>query len=458
MGQDYKLMNQTISDIFVNNILNFSSQVFPDDGISHAKKCFLDYIGVTLAGAKEYRKEEISLLDSKMSFGGESTVIGHKVKAPLIIAALINGISSHAVELDDGQRFGHIHPGAPIISALLPVAEAYNLSMNDLYIGILTGYETVLRLASSVQPSHKLKGFHATGPCGTIGAAMGIAAMLKFDFSQFKSTLSAACTSASGILEMIEGNTQYMPYNSGKAASNGIVSAAAGKARFKYPADPLGGERGFLKCFSSDANVDILVDFTGQPYYQTNYFKLYAACGHCHSGIDAALELKNRNLFSIEDVKHIEVETYKMALRGHDHNVIDGVNSAKMSIPYSVAVALLKGSAFIDDYNELVIKDPTILDLSSKINVTENSFFSKQAPQKRIAMVKVFTNNDCFSVQIDYPKGQPENPLSLKDIEGKYYSLCEFAGLSESKAKRVANVVLYNNCSYPIRDLLKELC
>lgn len=449
-------MNQNLTDIFIDNLIQFSQRSFVSEDLLHAKKCVLDYLGVTLAGAKEYRKEERLLMDTRIE-GGEGTVIGQTEKASSSIAALINGISSHAVELDDGQRFGNIHPGAPVISALLAVGEAYDLCVKDLWIGVLTGYECVLRLACSIQPSHKLKGFHATGPCGTIGAAIGVAAMLKFNRTQYKSALSTACTSASGILEMIEGDTQLMPYNAGKAAMSGVISAAVGKAGFKYPADALGGNRGFLKCFSSDAKTDLLTDFSGTPYFNTNYFKLYAACGHCHSGIDAALRLRNRELFSIKDVEHIEVETYKLAIQGHDHNVIDGVNSAKMSIPYSVAVAMIKGSAGIDDYNENAIKDREVIDLASKVTVRENKDITNQAPKKRISVVNVYTKDNLFTERVDFPKGQPENPLSMEDIEDKFYTMCNYASFPVKKAKQVVDMILQEKKTFMIQDIMQLL-
>lgn len=449
-------MKKNITDSFLDNLIAFSERQFSDEEILHAKKCVLDYIGVTLAGAKEYKKEELSLLKTEIG-GGNSTIIGCKEKVSTPVAALINGISSHAVELDDGQRFGNIHPGAPVVSALLTVGEAYNVNLRDLWIGVLVGYECVLRLACAIQPNHKLKGFHATGPCGTIGAAMGIAAMLKYNRNQYKSALSTACTSASGILEMIEGDTQLMPYNAGKAAMSGVVSASIGKAGFKCPDDALGGGRGFLNCFAQEPKVDMLVDFSGKDFYLSNYFKLYAACGHCHAGIDAALKLRCQSLFAINDIDHIEVETYKLALKGHDHNIIDGVNSAKMSIPYSVAVAMIKGEAGINEYTEKAIQNKAVIDLTSKTTVKENEEITKQAPQKRIALVHVYSKGHVFTEKVDYPKGQPENPLSICEIESKYFSMCEYAKYPIDKAKVVGHIVTQGDDNYSVRELMNLL-
>lgn len=443
-----------LTDKFVENLYNFSKRDFTKEEEIHAKKCLLDYLGVTVAGAKAYHEVESTLLGTCLAEGGNSIVIGHPKKSSVPVAALINGISAHAVELDDGQRFGNVHPGAPVISALLSVAEHDCLSISSIWKGLLTGYECTLRLACSIQPSHKLKGFHATGPCGTVGATMAIAAMLNYSKEQFKAALSVACTSASGILEMIEGDTQLMPYNSGKAASNAVVAAFVGLSNFKYPEDALGGKRGFLNCFSDHPSLDILTDFSDKTYCTTNYFKIYAACGHCHASIDAALNLRKEHNFSVDEIESVDIQTYQLALRGHDHNVIDGVNSARMSIPYSTAVALVHGSADIEDFDEHTIGNQQLLQLTSKITVRENVELTKQAPAKRIAIVSVHTNKDDFTETITFPKGQPENPLSLDDIESKFRKYTAWGGMTKDAIDRVFSMIIQSDKEHNVKELM----
>ena len=445
-----------LSDQFINNVYAFSHLDYTNELLIHARKCLLDYLAATLAGAREYHYVEDSFLNTPISEGNVSTVIRHNCKSSPVVAALINGVSSHAVELDDGQRFGNIHPGAPVISAILAVGEAYHLRLNDIWRGLLTGYESTLRLACSIQPGHKLKGFHATGPCGTIGATMGIAAMMGFSKEQFKAAMSAACTSASGILEMIEGDTQMMPYNAGKAASNAVVSAIVGYSGFKTPEDALGGKRGFLHCFADEVKYELLTNFEDGFYCTTNYFKPYAACGHCHASIEAALRLRRKMIIPIEQIKRIDIQTYKLALKGHDHTVINGVNSARMSIPYSAAVALVNGSAGVDDFSEEAIKDKGILDLVSRISVCENEELSRQAPAKRMAIMTVYTDDEVISETVEYPKGQPENPMSIEDILNKFYECGRSAGVTEPSIKRISELILEGD-DLPISDLMKYI-
>lgn len=124
-----------ITDQFIDGLYAMTQQELPEKLKEHAKKCLLDYLGVTIAGAKEYKKVEDALMSSKIAKGDTATIIGRGEKSSIETAALVNGISAHAVELDDGHRVGMVHLGAPVISALLAVAEAENLGLQDLLGG-----------------------------------------------------------------------------------------------------------------------------------------------------------------------------------------------------------------------------------------------------------------------------------------------------------------------------------
>lgn len=395
-----------------------------------ARQCLLDYFGVSVAGSVLVRDKIQTVLESQSMIDG-CHVLGFRTTAPVSIAAALNGLSSHIIELDDGHRIGMLHLGAPVISALLAVAEKENFSTNDLLNGIVVGYEVAIRLACAIQPGSKLRGYHATGTCGTVGSAMGIATALHFDFDQIKSTFSAATTSAAGLLEMIEGDTELKPYNAGRAAMDGVVAAYIGRARFKAPEDALGGKRGFLKVMTDEPKLDYLTDFSGEKYMiEGVYMKPYAACRHCHPSIEAALHLRTRDGFNIHDVESIHVDTYKLAVAGHDHTEIKGVNSAKMSIPYSLSVALCTGRAGLDEFTDAFINDPEIQDIANKVTVSDTEELTALCPQKRVAIIRVKTLTGEFVERVDYPKGEPENPLSREELEDKFRGLAMYSGLT----------------------------
>ncbi len=432
---------QNFTNIFISGIFQMSDIVFPKHILDKAKACLLDYIGVTLSGSALLKDKEQNLLNFCGSRKG-CHVIGTSLMAPDTIAALINGINSHYIELDDGHRIGMLHLGAPIISALLPVAEKEGIPTKDFLYGIIIGYEVAIRLACCVQPECKLKGFHATGTCGTIGAAMGIAAALHYDLDQMKSTFSTSITSAAGLLEMIEGDTELKPYNAGRAAMDGVTAAYIGRVRFKYPEDALGGKRGFLKVMTSNPKYDYITNFDSiKLIIESIYMKPYAACRHCHPSIEAALQIRQQTGFRIDEVESIDVQTYKLAVDGHNHAEIKGSNSAKMSIPYSLAVALCKGKAGLKEYTEDCITNKEILSIASKVTITDNEELSALCPQKRVAMVTVKTKNKSFSSRIEYPKGEPENPLTREELVEKFRGLAMYGGLTSMECDEVIQEV-----------------
>ena len=450
-------MQENITDVFIENIKDFQTDSFPERIINTAKMCMLDYFGCTLAGTRFYGNQMNHFLKGFPEKGTCSLIGGFGQRATLQTAALLNGISAHAIELDDGHRIGMLHLAAPIISALLAVAEKERIHTNDFLRGIVVGYEVAIRLACCVQPDCKLKGYHATGTCGTLGAAMGIATALHFDKEQMKSSLSAAITSAAGVLEMIEGDTELKPYNAGRAAMDGVTAAYIGKARFKAPEDALGGKRGFLKVMANEPKLRYLTDFDDDKLMiETIYMKPYAACRHCHPSIEAALNIRKMKGFQLEEVEDIHVDTYKLAVAGHDHVNIAGVNSAKMSIPYSLAVSLYTGKGGLDEFTETYIGNPEVQAITNKVTVSDKDELTALCPQKRIAEVTVKTTQGIFKKRVDYPKGEPENPLFQQELEDKFCGLAMYGGLTSDECDKVISEI--NKSDFDLIKILKIVC
>ncbi len=443
-------------DQFVDGIYEISQQDFSPYVYSEAKKCLLDYLGVTFAGAYEIKTQSQVALRN-FNEHGKIPVIGLCEKSSLQNAILFNGIHSHVIELDDGHRVAMLHPGAPVFSALIPVAFKHNISGSGFLKGVIMGYEASVRLASAMQPSMKEKGFHGTGIAGAVGVAVAIANSLNFTKAQLKNAISAATTSASGILKIIKDISEFKPYNVGNAAQSGYTAAMLALSGFKGPYDTFGGKHGFLSIFSDNIKSEHLTfRNTDKLSINTIYRKPYAACRHCHAPIEAALNIKQNHNINTDNIREIEVRTYNLAVSGHDHNEIAGMNSAKMSIPYSVAVALIRSKAGINEFKEETINDNNILSLAKKIIVNADDELSKLTPAKRSAILNISTeNNDLYSERVDYPKGEPENPLTDKELEDKFISLALFSGKTTMEIQNIISIV--SNLETDFHKLLEYL-
>ena len=412
-----------LTDIFLDCLFRRAEAITPS-AWQKARDCLADYLAVTVAGARAARSvwsKYLTRIDS-----GKAPLLGYGVRTDGRIACLVNGFNAHCLELDDGQRYAMIHLGASIMSALLAASVENDLSTDDFLRGAVMGYEAACRLAIAIQPGHKKRGFHTAGTCGTVGSAVAVAFALKMSPAQLKTVVSAAAGSAAGMLELQEQRSQLKPYNLGRAAMDGLVAAYMGFTAAEGPEDVLGGARGFFRLFTDEGRADRLVQ--DSPFFEIEriYVKPYAACRHCHAAIEAALALRGR--LPLKEIAGMEVRTYGLAIRGHDHIEISGSASAKLSIPYSVAAALVLGGVGVGAFEEDALCNEEILVLARKVKVIEAVRPDGLPADARFATVVVRgKDGEEFSHRVDYAKGDAENPLTREELQGKISSLLKGA-------------------------------
>lgn len=429
---------ENISIQFVDKIYRLSRLPFPKKIIEKARECFVDYLSVTIGGCKTYINLNRKFVEENKVFG-ECHIIGFGQTVDLRTAVMINAFNAHFLELDDSHRIAMTHLGAPIFSALLGVAEVYGNTLDELLHAVVVGYEAAIRLANTIQPSHKKRGFHVSGTCCAVGCALGIASMLDYTKDEMINVMSAAATSAAGLLGVISGKSEQKPYNIANASITGVNAALYGKY-FKGAEDILCDSRGFFRALSDNYNTDKLFEegYAIEGIYQ----KLYAACRHCHAPMEAMLKLKANENFHSDEIIEIEVKTYDLAINGHNHTLISGVSSAKQSIPYGVAVACINQDCGIKAFTNDSIGNEEVLKLIQKIKVIEDTKLTALVPRKRAAIVTVFLKNGKeYTQRVDYPKGEPENPITQTEMTEKFYTLIKSAGIDSTVGTRILEFV-----------------
>lgn len=421
-----------ITEAFIDGLIAKANEI-PLSVTDQAKKCLLDYLGILIGGRKFIRDVHPELFDAF-----EDAAPYH---------ALVNGFCAHALELDDGHRHGMIHLGASIVTAVLEATKGKEVPYGKILCGIVMGYEAAVRCARSIQPGHKMRGYHVSGTCGTIGSAMGVAYVYGFNKAQLKSTLACAVSSAAGVLEIQEEASEMKPYNVGRAAMDGLVAAQMGRLAMPGPDDVLGGKRGFLAALTDTLNPEYLTNISNEDYViEGIYQKVHAACRHCHPAIDATLDMRKDLRLQPEQIERIEVHTYKLAVGSHDHTDIRGISSAKLSTPFSVSLAIVKGSAGYADYNEENLNDYWIKKLIQKVEVVEDEKLTEQSPAVRGARVTIYLKNGVeYEAQCLYPKGEPENPLTQEELQNKFRGLAMYGGLSLAEGDEVISEIKKDN-------------
>ncbi len=425
----------------------------PEEVMARARRSLLDYLAVTCAGA-EFQKEK---LEKYWEFAqpeeGKFRAIGTGKDLVLKETVFLNGLNGHALDFDDGTNSGIIHLGSPIFSLLLPLAQRYGKSVDEVLKAAVTGYEASYTMAVSIQPGHKAMGYHATGTCGTLGATLAAAYMLGFSDEERFHAFASACVAASGMLKVLDDGSELKPYNVAKTALLSLTALQLGKSGFKGHADPLGG-RGFFKMMTGKEDVELKpVLLNGTYAIMKSYTKPYASCRYTHPAVEAAIHLRPSVMAS--DVEEIDIRTYDLAVSGHDHTEIPGSYSAKMSIPYATAVGLIYGKAGLQEFTEERVKEKNILELTKKIHVSSDDALSAVFPEIQAAVVTIKTKNGEYTDRVDFPKGEPENPLTDEEFRSRYDGLMEYAGVLPSVSGEIYDTVYKENAK--IEELVKIL-
>ena len=443
-------MNRSLE--FLKVIDEIRQKPIPDDVMACAKRSLLDYLAVTCAGAEFQKAKIVKYYEFAEPEIGKYHAIGTGNDMALKDAVFLNGLNGHALDFDDGTNSGIIHLGAPIFSLLLPLAQKYENSVEELLEAVIVGYEVSYTMAVSIQPGHKALGYHATGTCGTLGATLAAAYMLGFSDEERFQAFACACVAASGMLKVLDDGSELKPYNVAKTSLLALTAIQMAKAGFKGPSDPLGG-RGFLKMMTGKEDIELKpVLLNGTYAIMKSYTKPYASCRYTHPSVEAAIYLRNQYGLKAEDIEHIDIRTYSLAVSGHDHTDIPGAYSAKMSIPYSTAVALIFGKAGLQEFSEEMARNPEILQLTKKVNVTAAQDLSDAFPGIQAAVVDITANGQKYSKRVDFPKGEPENPLNDAEFKERYDELMSYAGIKEDISNRIYDLVYEDGTS--VNDIL----
>lgn len=389
-----------------------------------ANRAVVDWFAATVAGSSmdAARIMRTTLLEGDGGEGPARLVPGGE-RTSARTAALINAAASHIAEMDDIFREGIYHPGSPTVGAVLAAAELAGASGADLLRAVAVGYEIGDRIAAAMQPAHYAY-WHTTGTVGTIGAAAGVAELLRLDVEQFAHALATATTMAAGLQQAFRSDAMSKPLHAGHAAEQGVLAALLAAKGFTGALDVLDGEAGFGAAMGKSPDWDAAIADLGSPWGITQpTVKNHSCCGHTFAAVDAALELRNQGV-ATDDVQEIRVATYTMATKVAGNPDPKTAFEAKFSTAYCVAAALELGSVRLRAFEEERLSDPRLRDLVARTTVVADPEYDAAFPGKRAARVTVVDRSGVeHEYERDTRKGDPDDPLTDAELREKFDDL-----------------------------------
>lgn len=425
----------------------------PEPVVRQARKVLVDNLGCMLAGARAPLVER--LLEVVGHDGaGPCTLPGRSERLGPLEAALVNGTSGHALELDDGHTPGSAHPGSVIVPAALAVAEREQGSLGQVLEAVIVGYEVMLTAASAVHPESRRRGFHNTAVAGGFGAAAAAAKLLGLDPAATRDALGLAGSFAGGLLAFWNpgeyGATDIKKIHPGKAARDGVFCALCAARGIRGPASVFEGRAGFYNAYGKGGEAAPETGSIERPKIMDVYFKPWPCCRSLHGPVALALGLRPAIGDQLERIDAIRVETYSLAAE-RSRKEAPG-DDAHFSIPLTVALALHDGALTYQTLAGAAARE-TVRRLAAKVEVVEDSEFTRRYPGARAARLTVtLQDGRVLSDALDHPPGEPQEPLPDGLLIEKFLAGSAIS-IEAGAAHRVLKLLLTADPDLPMSEL-----
>jgi len=409
----------------VKFVTGLKYEALPGEARHYARRHLLDTVGVMIAGAPGTIATQAEAVIAAVRPAGTIPVPGRKRRADLLDAAFLGGTAAHGIELDDGYRHGSAHCGCVVIPAALAVAAERKASGATLINAIVAGYETNISLARACAPDLRHRGFHPTSAVGPFGAAMATGKLRGLNAQQFANALGIAASSAAGLFAFVNGGADIKRLHAGHASREGVQSALLAEQGVEGPPQVIESRDGFMQAFAFgriDKARPIRLPPDAEFGITDCYIKPYACCRHIQPAVEATFQLLNDKNIAFEDIKKLEVETYKIAAE-HAHVPWDDFASAQLSFPYLVGLAARYRGIKFEHFDDKTRRDPAFAEFANKVSITAPAEIDQLYPKLRPARVTVHTSQGKFTRQADEAWGSRQVPLDDAGLIAKFHGL-----------------------------------
>ncbi len=439
----------SLTDYVAGFIVETSARGVPKEVAHLGKRSVIDGIGLALAGGASQTGRIARSYLSSLGIGSNkgSTVIGAELRLPARFAAFANGISIHADDYDDTQLavaanrvYGLLtHPTAPVLPAVLALAERDGRNGRDLMTAYQVGVEVECKVSEAILPRHYQHGFHSTGTVGTIGAAAGAAKLLGLDREATRRALSIGATQSAGLRENF--GTMTKPFHAGHAAEGGTVAAELAKLGFTASPNGLEADRGFFRAAGGGYSPEMIEGKLGRPWTFDSpgvSIKPHPSGSLTHPGMAVMIDLIRRYELRPERLKRVAVGTNHNMPNALIHHRPRTELQAKFSMEFCMAILLIERKAGLEQFTDQVVNRPDIQAMLQKVSFGVHPEAEAAGFDKMTTLIEVeLVDGTILKGRADFGKGSPANPMTDAEVEEKFRECAAWGGLPRDQANQV---------------------
>ena len=413
-------------------------QSLPAEVVERARTTLMDSLGVMIAGAVETRVQRVAESLEARGSRGRSMFVANGRRGDAADAALVNATAACAHVLDEGHKYARGHVATYVLPAVLAVAEEQNATGREFITAFVAGYEVAARMGLACRVREAM---HPSGTWGTVGAAAATARLMHFNTAQIREamTVAAPLTLATSWQAAVEGATVRDLY-SGIGAANAVSAPRWVGAGFTGAPDDVAHV--FGRVSAADFDRGALVAGLGERFeILRNYFKVHACCRNFQSGIDAAIELRERHGFKSSDITAVRAETFAVPARDNADAQPRNVLAARESFPVSLALALIHGRCDQAVFTEERVFDPEVRRIASRVRVVCDPALDALMPEQRPSRITLeLEEGKEVTAYAAVALGDPARPIPPRDLEAKFMAAAS-GGLGRDVARALFDAV-----------------
>jgi 2-methylcitrate dehydratase PrpD len=416
----------------------------PAPVVARAGLLGLDIAGSCLASSREDFGRSVLATARRLAGPPESTLIGAAARVGAAQAVLANGTLAHGLDFDDTREDAIVHTGSVAVPTALAVGEAVGASGRAALEAMIAGVEVMCRVGLAVPGRFHARHYHPTSLAGSFAAAAVAGKLRGLDEDRLVHAFGICGSQAGGIIAYLADGSWTKRLHPGWAAHAGVVAALLAESGFTGPELVFEGAHGFYEAFAGGhdaARLDELLASLGRVWeLEQLTFKPYPCGSIAHPYMDCALRLRERHGIAPEQVAGVLCRTADgplprlwepLAAKRRPPNGY----AAKFSLPYLIAVILVKGRAGLAEFSDAAVQDEAVLALAARVGYEIDPGIDY--PRQFVGDVTVrLRDGTSLRERQDRPRGGPDLPMSREEIEAKFRGNAALA-IAPEPAERV---------------------
>jgi 2-methylcitrate dehydratase PrpD len=411
-------------------IVGLSYDDLPPEVVHQVKRVILDSLGTMYLGTRKEEAAGIKTFLRYMDTAGECTVVGTGLRASASWAAWANAAHAQVHDCNDGHREaaaygGSSHPGRVAIPVALAMGERLGASGKDVITTVVIGYDIAA----------KIRGMKDRPPSSAYSSAAIASRLLGLDADETRFAMGMAGYHSPKSFPQTRGlDTNFI--SNGYNAKVGIEAALLAREGLNGP--KVGDDNRLSTRFKTRG--------LGEKFEVMEvYIKPYPTCRMTHGAIEAILELKKKKEITPENVEEVRVSqlTHGMYITDEKVGPDSYYKNCQFNLPYIAAVAIADGEVSDAQFTSERIADTKLHELATKVKVTPDEGLDSIYPEEcRPTTVEVvLKDSKTLTKRVDYPWGEPRNPLTDEQLLNKF-ARWSSPSISREKAEEIWEALL----------------